>query len=89
MDYQVVVQVTRFEADARGYALLDARWSVFGEDGEKELVLRQSSFSKPAGTKDPEARVSAMSGTMANFSREIADAIKALSRKTASLGGMG
>lgn len=80
IDYQVAVDVTRFEGDADGNALLIARWSIFGKGGRELLVRRRSSFSEPAGAGDYEALVSAMSRTLANLSREIASAIETVSR---------
>jgi uncharacterized lipoprotein YmbA len=57
-----------------------ARWSIVGADGKKELLARQSHFSAPANAQGYEAMVSALSRTVADLSREIATAIKALSQ---------
>jgi uncharacterized lipoprotein YmbA len=80
IDYQVEVEVTRFEGDADGNALLTARWSIFGKGMRELLVRRRSRFSEPAGGQDYEALVAAMSRTLANLSREIATAIETVSR---------
>lgn len=80
IDYQVEVEVNRFEGDADGNAVLTARWSIFGKDGRELLVRKRSHFSEPAGAGDYEALVSAMSRTLANLSREIATAIETVSR---------
>jgi len=83
VNYQVVVEVTRFEGNADGNSLLMARWSIFGADRKQELLARQSSFSEPIGPpQDYKATVSAMSRSLADFSREIAAAIKTLSQPT-------
>ncbi len=83
VNYQVVVEVTRFEGSADGNSLLMARWSIVGADGKQELLAGQSSFSESIGPpQDYEATVSAMSRSLADFSREIAAAIKTLSRQT-------
>ncbi|MFQ5960102.1 MAG: membrane integrity-associated transporter subunit PqiC [Candidatus Methylomirabilales bacterium] len=81
IDYRVAVEVTRFEGNADGDSSLMARWNIVGADGKKELLARQSSFSARADAQDYEARVSALSRTIADLSREIATAIKALSPK--------
>jgi uncharacterized protein len=81
IDYQVLVEVTRFEGNADGHSSLMARWNIVGADRKKELLARQSSFSAPANAPDYEAMVSALSRTVADLSREIATAIKALSPK--------
>ena len=80
IDYRVAVEVTRFEAKTGGNALLVARWSVLGKDGKKVLLTRKSSFSKPADARDYKATVSAMNQTIEDLSREIAKAIKAISK---------
>ncbi len=81
IDYQVAVEVTRFEGYADGHSSLMARWNIVGADGKKELLARQSSFTARADANDYESRVSALSRTVADLSREIATAIKALSPK--------
>lgn len=81
IDYQVAVEVTRFEGYADGHSSLMARWNIVGPDGKKELVARQSSFSASANALGYEARVSALSRMVADLSREIATAIKGLSPK--------
>ncbi len=80
IDYQVAVDVTRFEGDADGNALLTARWSIFGKGGRELLVRKRSRFSEPAGGQDYQALVAAMSRTLANLSREIATAIETVSQ---------
>ena len=80
IDYRVAVDVTRFEAKTGGNALLVARWSVLGKDGKKVLLSRKSNFSKPVKTRDYKATVSAMNQTIEDLSREIATAIKTISK---------
>lgn len=80
IDYQIAVDVTRFEGDADGHAVLIATWSIFGKGGRELLARRRSNFSEPAGAGDYEALVSAMSRVVGNFSREVAAAVKTLSR---------
>ena len=83
INYQVAVEVVHFEGSADGNSSLMARWSILGADGKQELLAGQSSFSESIGPpQDYEATVSAMSRTLADFSREIAAAIKRLSQQT-------
>jgi uncharacterized protein len=74
-DYQVEVEVARFDVDTSGNAVLDARWWVL--DGRGEAVLRsgRSSIVQPAATGDQAAAAQALSGTLIGMSREIAGAI--------------
>ncbi len=87
IDYQVSVEVTRFEASAGGDSLLTARWSIMGKNGKKLILRRKSKFSEPvaggggpSGRQDFTATVSAMNRALESLSREIAEAIKGLSK---------
>ncbi len=79
IDYQVEVQVTRFDADVGGPAVLAARWEIFDNDG-KSLVLDRSTFTETVDGEDYGAVATAMSRTVAALSREIASAITSLPR---------
>jgi hypothetical protein len=80
IDYQVEVQVTRFDADVGGPAVLGARWEIFDNDG-KSLVVDRSTFTETVEGDGYGAVATAMSRTVAAFSQEIAAAITALSRR--------
>ena len=87
IDYQVEVQVTRFDADVGGPAVLAARWELFDNRG-KSLVVNRSTFteavagdSETAGGEDYGSVATAMSKTVAALSREIASAITSLQRR--------
>jgi uncharacterized lipoprotein YmbA len=79
-EYQVVVNVTRFEGKMGGNSFLTARWSIFGEDGQEELMMSKSSVNVPADTQDYEAMVAAMSRALGDLSRDIAVALRAISQ---------
>jgi uncharacterized lipoprotein YmbA len=84
IDYQVTLEVTRFDGSPGEDALLRARWAIFGEDGKKKLTLDYSNFSEPTGAGDIQTLVAAKSRTVENLSREIAKAVIGLhERKTA------
>ncbi len=77
LDYQVAVEVLRFDMGMDGQAVLSARWTIFAEDGKEVLLLRKSVITEqavPAG--DPEGMVVAMSRAVEALSREIARAIQ-------------
>lgn len=80
IDYQVEVNVTRFDADVGGPAILAARWEIFDDDG-KSLVVDRSTFTETVEGDGYGAVATAMSRTVAAFSREIAMAITALPRQ--------
>lgn len=79
LDYQVEVQVTRFDADVDGPAVLSARWEIFDNDGNS-LVVDRSTFTETVGSDGYGAVATAMSRTVAALSREIASQITALPR---------
>jgi len=77
LDYQVEVDVSRFDADLSGRALLDARWRVFGRDGDRLIGEGRSTIVEPAAQPgDYEAIVAAMSRAMGQMSNAIASTIE-------------
>jgi uncharacterized lipoprotein YmbA len=75
--YQVQVEVLRFELNAEQVVELWARWSIM-DSAKKTISLRESYLTQPARDKSTEASVAALSETVADLSREIADAIRAI-----------
>lgn len=82
LDYQVKVEVSRFDGELGKSATLIARWTVL-ESGEKKTLksVRRSGITRPAEGKSYEAMVAALSRTVEELSREIAETIKTLSQK--------
>lgn len=76
--FQVTMEVFSFEGDSQGKVLLSVRWTLFGDEGKKELLTRKSDLSEFTGAQGYEALVSAQSRAIAGLSKEIAGAIKAL-----------
>jgi uncharacterized protein len=70
IDYQVLVDVIRFDGGVGNEVVLAARWAIADADG-KEIIMRQSRFQSPAAAQDHEATVIAMSRTLEALSREI------------------
>ena len=77
-DYQVVVEVTRFDGALGGDVWMRARWAVLEGDGQKVLADRDSTFKASTGAATYEAMVSALSGLVADLSREIAVALEGI-----------
>lgn len=82
IEYQVVMDVTRFDGVVGGDVLLHARWRVLGQD-RKELVLRFSSVREATGETGYPALVAAMNRSLGALSREIADSVKGLQAQPA------
>ena len=78
-DYQVQVEVIRFDGSLAGHASLLARWTILREDDKKIFLTRKSAFKEAAGGPGYKALVAAQSRTVEALSREIAGAIKGLS----------
>ena len=77
VDYQVLVEVTRFDGTTGGEVVLAARWSLVTAE-EKELLMRQARFSAPACEQDYEVTATAMSQALGALSRDIAAAIQTM-----------
>ncbi len=79
IDYQIMVDVTRFDGEMGGEVLLLVRWSIVGNDG-KELVKKKSRFKQQVASSDYEATVTAMRRALEALSREMAGALHNVSR---------
>jgi uncharacterized lipoprotein YmbA len=75
--YQVQVEVLRFEPNAEQLIELWVRWSIL-DNARKTISVKDSYLSQRAADRSAEASVAAMSDVLANFSKEIAAAIRVL-----------
>ena len=78
LDYQVRIEVTRFDFENRGEAVLSARWNIVGKDERKPLVLKTSRYSQKAPPDDLALLVGAMSQNLESLSREIVSTLMPL-----------
>lgn len=78
LDYQVRIEVTRFDFERRGDAILSARWTIVGKDEREALVLKTSRFTQAAQPDDFALMVGAMSRNLESLSQEIVSALKPL-----------
>jgi uncharacterized protein len=76
--YQLQLEVIRFEANGTREAQLAARWSVFAADKRVSIQNRESRISRPLQAQSTDAAVAALSATLGDLSREIADAVKSI-----------
>lgn len=79
-DYQVVIDVTRFDSVQGEEALLTAFWTVSGKDGSAPSIRRKSTFRFPVSASGLPGIIDAQNQTLNAFSREIASAIQSLQR---------
>jgi uncharacterized lipoprotein YmbA len=75
LDRQVEVDVTRFDVDDAGNAVLDARWWVYGRNGDKLLRSGRSTITEPTHAGDYTAAAAALSRALGAMSQELAQAI--------------
>ena len=79
-EYQVNLDLTRFESDSQGRSTVAGRWSISDREGTERAtgrVLR----SEPAERAGYDAMAAAMSRNLAAVSADIADALQRLSAK--------
>ena len=81
MDYQIILDVVRFDGDLGKDAWLVARWSIVGGKDKELLAVSRSSIREPVTGSGYDALVTAQSRALAKLSHEIVEAIQAASRK--------
>jgi len=81
VDYQVILDVVRFDGDLEKEAWLVARWSIVGGKDKELLEVDRSSIREPMTGSGYEALVTAQSRALARLSHEIVEAIHAAGRK--------
>ena len=81
MDYQIILDVVRFDGDLGKDTWLVARWSIVGGKDREVLEVGRSSIREPVTGTDYDALVTAQSRALAKLSHEIVEAIHAAGRK--------
>jgi uncharacterized lipoprotein YmbA len=71
------MEVLRFEPNTRQEVELLADWALIDLSNKVPLVFKKSRIARQTGTKSMEASVAALSETLGDLSREIADTILA------------
>lgn len=75
IDLQVEVDVYRFETDAKGDAQLSARWTISNPVDKSILYSAESNLTQPSKPGDTTDAAAALSRTLADFSREVANMV--------------
>ena len=76
LDYQVTVDVVRFDADAGGTVTLVAGWELIRADDSTVVDRNKTTYTEAAGAFDYPAIVAAQSHAVEQLSRDIADSIQ-------------
>ena len=80
MDYQIIVDVVRFDGDLGKDAWLVARWSIVVGKDKELVVVNRSSIREPVKGSNYAAVVAAQSRALATLSQDIVAAIQAVSK---------
>jgi uncharacterized lipoprotein YmbA len=87
VDCQVLIEIARFNLVAEGDVVLRARWTLLAGDGMTVLADRTSEFRQ--AMPEPDAKevdygelVATMSRALRDLSREIADAVREVPRRS-------
>ena len=81
-DYQVALAMNRFEADAEGRVVLDARWRISRPRGGRAVAAMEHTSwqGEPLPPEDYNAIAAAMSQALAHLSQQVAGRITALEK---------
>jgi uncharacterized lipoprotein YmbA len=77
----ITIEVLSFEANSAREAQLSARWSVMDGSNKKPPNLKVSRLVRPAKDQSTDGAVAALSESLGDLSREIAEAISAIDAK--------
>ena len=80
LDYRLLGQVIRFDADRSGRVVLETQWGINAvESGEPVLPPRRTRYeAQTVSPDDPAAVAAAMNEALAGFSRDIAGEMRAI-----------
>lgn len=73
--YQVTVDIIQLDSVPGGKVVLDARWMILCDGGDKVLVTKRSYIETPTSAAGYDGIALAMSAAVESLSREIASAI--------------
>ena len=82
LQYQVTLEIMHLEQMPDGKILLDASWNIFGEGGEKLLVMKRTRLNLPVQSAGFEGMASSESRAVEVLSGEIATTLMSLPRET-------
>jgi hypothetical protein len=72
LNFRLIGEVTRFDADQSGRVVLDIQWGISATTGEAAVVIRRSKYeTRAARPDDPAIVTSAMNDALAMFSRDV------------------
>lgn len=75
VDTRIVIEITRFEAEAGKAVYFDAVWSIKAERQDQILKQGHSQLQRPLHTPDTAEMVAQMNAILAAFSQELSQAL--------------
>lgn len=75
IDYQISLDVLRFDADTAGSVTLKSVWRIMSPVGHQQLMERRATIVKPSGSTDTIDVVDAMNNALAALSQEMVNAL--------------
>ncbi|MFA4988085.1 MAG: PqiC family protein [Candidatus Omnitrophota bacterium] len=81
LNYQLIVEVMRLEADLKNELLFVAQWSIIDADAKKMVFTRRSEFTRPVNPHNYSGLADALSGAVEDLSAEIAKDLSSLAKK--------
>jgi uncharacterized protein len=75
LDYQIALDITRFDTDSHGTATITGRWEI--EDPDNAAVLNSGEINISDGAQAGETNAATLSRALADMSMQLADAIRA------------
>jgi len=72
VDYQITIEIVRFEGEGLAQARLEALWSILDREGKVVVPQRRSRHEVPAATADHEGLVAALSEALSRCCLEMA-----------------
>jgi uncharacterized lipoprotein YmbA len=80
-DWRVVLDVTRFDVEETGQAVLDVRWTLLREPDDRLAVMHRNRIETPVGdVANPTERAGALRAAVAMLAGDIGDAIASAGR---------
>ena len=78
VEFRLLGDINRFDANASGEIVLDVQWSITRQEGEVLVAIHRSRYRSQAEQPvDAHRAVLAMNDALAQFSRDIAEKLKA------------
>ncbi|MFO1112548.1 MAG: ABC-type transport auxiliary lipoprotein family protein [Rhodospirillales bacterium] len=85
VDYELRVEIVRFEREPNGAVDLVARWSVFSEGGQRLIAIERSSYRASDVADDFRSITLAMSALLGELSSDIANTLRTVSTPAPSV----